>query len=173
MCFLSMKMFGTDRWLVISYRASWSSAPSSRLCQPPHVNLQQLCERYPSGQAQGYAPLRPSRSAETWSLYSMGTMIWRRRLTRRQHSTHRGHPFTSYAPTELLSMMSCALVFAAMMVFGLAGRRPKKFLKKFVLGDWIMCLAVKGLLRCAAVVGRRRSEAFMYRRDVPCLQVLL
>lgn len=29
MCFLSMKMLGTDRWLVISWRAFWMSAPSS------------------------------------------------------------------------------------------------------------------------------------------------
>lgn len=29
MCFWPMKTFGTERWLVISWRASWIAAPSS------------------------------------------------------------------------------------------------------------------------------------------------
>ena len=40
-------------------------------------------------------------------------------------------------PTELLSMMSCALVFAAMMCCGLAARAPvKKVRRKLMVGNW-------------------------------------
>jgi len=39
-------------------------------------------------------------------------------------------------PTELLSMMSCALLFAAMMVLGLAARAPvKKLRRTLMVGD--------------------------------------
>lgn len=42
-----------------------------------------------------------------------------------------------HIPTELLSMISCALVLAAMIVFGLAERAPlKKLRRKLMVGEW-------------------------------------
>lgn len=35
-CFLLMKMLGTERWLVISSRASWMAAPSSIIPKETH-----------------------------------------------------------------------------------------------------------------------------------------
>lgn len=46
-----------------------------------------------------------------------------------------------HSPTALLSMMSWALVLAAMMVFGLAGRAPVKMeRRKLMVGDGVVCV---------------------------------
>jgi len=126
MCFLSMKMFGTDLWFVISCRASWIAAPSStRLsasARPQLHDLRLVVPTWSSSMMYGFAPI--SLSSDLVALqYGQYDLL--------------------KTATELLSMMSCALVFAAMMLFGLAGLATlKKVRRKFVLGNFPVVLRV-------------------------------
>lgn len=85
----------------------------------------------------------------------MGSRTWRRPLSR-EHRVSTLRPTTRIIscriPTALLSMMSCALVFAAMMLCGLAARAPlKKVRRKFVLGDLWMGYCRRIQTVCAVV----------------------
>lgn len=136
-----MKMLGTERCLVMSSRASWIAAPSSvggmlvivfvvagYECQ--HTDLVKLkdvglCAHLAEEALRGLAvgAVRLGEDSYRWSSVS-GVSL-------RMPSMDGIH-----SPTALLSMISCALVLAAMIVFGLAERAPlKKLRMKLMVGE--------------------------------------
>lgn len=137
MCLWSMKMFGTERWEVISSRASWIAAPSSNRCAVRTSHIVPLAIRHysptwSSSMIYGFAPWSLSRDlvALQYGQYDLEkTAIT---LLISMLSLCCNCP-SSFLPTALLSMISCAFCFAAMMVFGLAGRPLKKVRKKLMV----------------------------------------